>query len=207
MSDGRRDGLDFSGKGGGLGPSSLDVFWHLYKTRAVLNGTFKLRSGRTSNFYIDSKRVLFHPESLLHLGDVLADAVVGLDFDVVGGPETGAIPMTAALLLELERRTGGNTRAEGFYVRRAAKDHGSQKRVEGPLRSGHRVVILEDVVTTGQSVLSAIREVEAESAQVVRVIAICDRLEGGQDALRAYDYRPLFTLRDFGLEPLPRDGG
>src|SRR5687768_5003418 len=93
---------------------------------------------------------------------------------------------------------------EGFFVRKQPKGHGSQERIEGVLRSGMRALLLDDVLTTGGSVLQAIGEVEKAGAKVVSVVCIVDRLEGAREAIAPkYDYRPIFTIRDFGIEPPP----
>jgi orotate phosphoribosyltransferase len=130
----------------------------------------------------------------------LWQAVAGGLIDAIGGLEVGAIPMAAAALTALHRN---GKSAEGFFVRKQAKGHGSKERLEGLVKSGDRVVVIDDVLTTGGSVLQAIEVIEAIGAKVVRVVCICDRLQGAADALKSYDYRPLFTVRDFGIEPAP----
>jgi orotate phosphoribosyltransferase len=90
---------------------------------------------------------------------------------------------------------------EGFFVRKQAKEHGSKQRVEGVLEAGMRVAMVDDVFTSGMSVLQAIDEVEKIGAKVVAAICIVDRLEGARDRLASkYAYRPIFTIRDFGIE-------
>ena len=91
---------------------------------------------------------------------------------------------------------------EGFFVRKQVKEHGAKERLEGLVQAGDSVVVIDDVLTTGGSVLQAIEVVEALGAKVLRVVCICDRLQGAAAALAKYDYRPLFTVRDFGIEPL-----
>ena len=77
--------------------------------------------------------------------------------------------------------------------------HGSKQRVEGEIKAGDKVVVIDDVLTTGGSVVQAIEEVEKLGATVVRVVCVVDRLQGAGEALAKYDYRPLFTIRDFGI--------
>jgi orotate phosphoribosyltransferase len=169
----------------------------LFRERALQFGTFTLASGKTSSYYVNSKKVLFHAEAITLLGELLADATADLAYDAIGGLEVGAIPMAAAALVALHRR-GRNI--EGFFVRKLAKAHGSQERLEGKLLPGQRVVVIDDVLTTGGSVLQAIEVVEAAGATVARVVCICDRLQGAAAALARYDYQPLFTIRDFGID-------
>ena len=91
---------------------------------------------------------------------------------------------------------------EGFFVRKQTKGHGSQERIEGIVKPGWRVVMLDDVLTTGGSVLQAIEVVEQIGVEIAAVVCIVDRLEGAREALAPkYDYRPIFTIRDFGVEP------
>jgi len=170
----------------------------LFQERALAFGDFTLASGQKSRYYVNSKKVLFHAEAITLLGEMLHEATSDLDYEAVGGLEVGAIPMTAAMLVAVHR---AGRAAEGFFVRKQAKGHGSQERLEGLVEPGDRVVILDDVLTTGGSVLQAIEVVEARGARVVRVICICDRLQGAAAALAKYEFRPLFTIRDFGIEP------
>ena len=170
----------------------------LFRERALQFGHFTLASGKTSNYYVNSKKVLFHAEAITLLGELLADATANLAFDAIGGLEVGAIPMAAAALVALH---GRGRAVEGFFVRKQAKAHGSQERLEGVVKVGDRVVVIDDVLTTGGSVVQAIEAVEALGATVVRVVCICDRLQGAREALAKYDFRPLYTVRDFGIEP------
>jgi orotate phosphoribosyltransferase len=97
---------------------------------------------------------------------------------------------------------------EGFFVRKQAKGHGSRERFEGVLPPGARVAVLDDVLTTGGSVMQAATEVELAGAHVAAVICVVDRLEGAHDLLvPRYHYLPIFTIRDFGLEPPPTTTG
>lgn len=170
----------------------------LFKSRAVAFGDFTLASGKKSKFYINSKRVLFHGEAIALLGDLLFEATRDLDFRAIGGLEVGAIPMATAAVLRFQQ--AGRT-LEGFFVRKQAKGHGSQERVEGPVNAGDGVVIVDDVLTTGESVVQAIDAVEAIGAKVLRIVCIVDRLQGARERLAQYDFRPLFTIRDLGISP------
>ena len=177
--------------------SPRDRLRELFLRRAVQFGDFTLASGKKSTYYVNSKKVLFHAEAITLLGELLYDATKDLEFQAIGGLEVGAIPMAAAALTAFHR---AGRSLEGFFVRKQAKGHGSKERLEGQVTAGDRVVVIDDVLTTGGSVVQAIEAVEAAGAQVVRVVCICDRLQGAREALAGYDFRPLFTIRDFGIE-------
>src|SRR5262245_62100658 len=169
----------------------------LFKSRAVKFGDFTLASGQKSSFYINSKDVLFHSEASWLLGELIWQATQDLDIQAVGGLEVGAIPMATATVM----RYHDHGRAlEGFFVRKQAKEHGSKSQVEGTLKRGDRVAILDDVLTTGESALRAVKAVEEAGGVVKRVVCIVDRLQGACEKLAAYDFRPLFTLRDLGIQ-------
>ena len=169
----------------------------LFKSRAVSFGKFKLASGQESSFYINSKKVLFHSEAAWLLGELIWHATKELDLQAVGGLEVGAIPMTTATVMRYHE----NGRIlEGFFVRKQVKEHGSQALIEGGLQPGQRVAILDDVLTTGDSALKAVQAVEQFGAAVVCIVCIVDRLQGACEKLAGYDFRPLFTIRDLGIE-------
>ncbi len=167
------------------------------KEKAVLRGERTLASGKKSNFYIDGKQVTLDPQGILLTGKAILAAIHGTHADAVGGPTLGADPIAAAVAL-LSGQTGRPLKA--FIVRKEAKQHGTQKMIEGPaLKAGDRVVMVEDVITTGGSVLKAIQEVEKLKVRVVKVICLVDRNEGAVDLLAPYNYSPLFNLQDLGL--------
>jgi orotate phosphoribosyltransferase len=169
----------------------------LYKERAFAFGRFTLASGKESSYYINSKKAIFNSEAVALLGEVLWELTSDLNIHAAGGLEVGAIPMAVAMAARYHRE--GRT-LEGFFVRKQAKGHGSRERIEGVLRPGWRVAVLDDVLTTGGSVMQALAEVELAGAHVVAVICIVDRLEGAEDLLvPRYHYMPIFTIRDFGL--------
>jgi orotate phosphoribosyltransferase len=169
----------------------------IFKTRAVSFGNFTLASGKESTYYIDSKKAIFNSEAVWLLGDLLWDVTRDLDIQALGGLEVGAIPMAAAAA---QRYHQEGRALEGFFVRKEAKGHGSRERIEGVLRPGFRVVVVDDVFTHGNSVQQAITEVERAGAEVVAVSCIVDRLEGAREKLAPrFRYRPLFTIRDLGI--------
>lgn len=177
-------------------PRLLDIF----KQRAFSFGRFTLASGKESTFYVNSKKAIFNSEAVWLLADIIWDLTKDLRLDAVGGLEVGAIPMAAAVVQRYHQEGRG---LEGFFVRKQAKDHGSKDRIEGVVKPRARVAVLDDVLTTGGSVQQAVAAVEAAGAEVVAVICIVDRLEGARELLAGkYNYLPIFTIRDFGVEPL-----
>jgi orotate phosphoribosyltransferase len=168
----------------------------LFTARAVAFGEFTLASGQKSRYYINSKMVLFHGEAIALVGQLLYEATRDLGVHAIGGLEIGAIPMATAAVLRY--RQAGQT-LEGFFVRKQVKGHGSQERIEGLVNRGDRVAIVDDVLTTGESVVQAIEAVEQRGATVARVVCIVDRLQGAGERLAKYDFRPLFTVRDLGI--------
>ncbi len=171
----------------------------LFKARAFSFGRFKLASGKESTYYINSKKAFFNSEVVWLLGEMLWQLTKDLNVQAIGGLEVGAIPMATAAALRYQEE---GRPLEGFFVRKQPKGHGSQERVEGVVQRGWRVAVIDDVFTQGTSVLQAINEVEKLGAEVAAVICIVDRLEGAREKLAPrYAYRPIFTIRDFGVEP------
>ncbi len=182
-----------------MAESSRARLLELFKARAFSFGRFTLASGKESTYYINSKKALFNSEAVWLLGDVLWELTKDLDIRAMGGLEVGAIPMSTAAALRYHEE---GRSLEGFFVRKLVKEHGSKQRVEGVLEPGLRVAMVDDVFTSGMSVLQAIEEVERIGAKVVAVICIVDRLEGARERLGTrYEYRPIFTIHDFGVTP------
>lgn len=176
--------------------------WHrlkeLYARRAIAFGDFTLASGKKSTYYINSKKILFHAEAVALTGELLYEATKDLNAEAIGGLEVGAIPMAAAAALSYHQH--GRT-IEGFFVRKEPKKHGSKEMVEGVVSPGQGVVVVDDVLTTGGSALQAVKEMEKFGCKVLRVVCVVDRLQGAAEALAGYDFRPLFTIKDFGINP------
>jgi len=169
----------------------------LIKEKAVVRGERTLASGKTSNFYIDGKQVTLDPQGILVTSKVMLAMLHGQHVDAIGGPTLGADPIAAGVSL-LSSQTGHPIKA--FIVRKDAKQHGMQKMIEGPMiKEGDRVVMVEDVITTGGSVLKAIHEVEKLKARVIKIICLVDRNEGAMQTLAPYNYTPIFELKDLGV--------
>jgi orotate phosphoribosyltransferase len=169
----------------------------LIKEKAVIRGERKLASGKISQYYIDGKQVTLSAQGLFLTAKVILHMVQSMDVDAIGGPTLGADPIAAAVSV-LSSQSGKPLKA--FIVRKETKDHGMQRMIEGPaLDAGDKVVMVEDVITTGGSVLKAIHEVEKLGAKVVKTICLVDRDEGAMETLAPYHYSPMFTLKDLGF--------
>lgn len=167
---------------------------HLVRSRAYTHSQtgFRLSSGKTSHHYVDAKSVLCDPEGLRLFAEWGLEVIEGTGIQAVGGPELGSvIPSAAISVLSWETNPVYN-----FIVRREKKIHGLGRKVEGILPPKSRVAIVEDVLTTGQSALRAIQEIEALDCQVVVVLALVDRKEGSEGLLRDYLVVPFCTLDD-----------
>lgn len=177
----------------------------LIREHALRFGDFTLASGKKASFYLDCRRVTLDSRAAALIADGLLDLCAPLPYDVVGGMELGAVPIVAAMLT---RAVGREPALRGFVVRKERKSHGRGELVEGPVASGDRAIIVEDVVTTGGSSLKAIEAARAHGMTVEHVVAIIDRQEGGSEAFReaGCGFSALFTLRDFGLHNLPPIG-
>jgi orotate phosphoribosyltransferase len=178
-------------------PTNRARLLELFKSRAFSFGRFKLASGKEGTYYINSKKAFFNSEVVALLGEALWDLTKDLNIRAMGGLEVGAIPLAVAAA---QRYHQEGRSLEGFFVRKQVKEHGSQERIEGVLKQGDRVAVVDDVFTSGGSIEQAIEEVEKVGAEVVAVCCIVDRLEGARERLAGrYRYLPIFTIRDFGI--------
>jgi orotate phosphoribosyltransferase len=170
----------------------------LVRRLALQLGDFTLASGKKSKYYLDCRKITLDSAGANLIADGMLE-LIGADLpDAVGGMAIGADPITGALIT-VAGRSGQALR--GFIVRKEAKQHGTGRDVEGPVLPGESAIIVEDVVTTGGSSLAAIEKAEAFGLKIQGVLAIIDRLEGGQETLAAKGYKlqTLLTIRDFGL--------
>jgi orotate phosphoribosyltransferase len=170
----------------------------LIKQQALKFGDFTLASGKRASFYLDCRQVTLDAQGAKLIGAGMLELMADNMPDLVGGMAIGADPITAAILTLAGIN---NIPLRGVMVRKEPKGHGLGKHVEGPFREGERLVIVEDVVTTGGSSLKAIEHCEAVGLKVDRVLAIIDRMEGGREAFaeRGYELTTLFTIKDFGI--------
>ncbi|HLK36860.1 MAG TPA: orotate phosphoribosyltransferase [Polyangiaceae bacterium] len=176
-----------------------DRLLELLRARAFERKRVVLASGKESDFFIDCKQAVLTAEGHVLVGEVLLEAVRRLPAcSAVAGVELGGCPLASAVALTSFR---GPAPLDALYVRKDAKDHGSRRLVEGNTRlaPGARVALLEDVVTTGGSTLKAAAKLREAGCEVVGVVALVDRLEGGREAIEAAGVRlvALFTRDDF----------
>ena len=138
---------------------------------------------------------MFDPEGGALLADLLFDAVKAEDVEYVGGLETGAIPIVGALCA----RSWPEKPIRGFFVRKENKGHGTDQRVDGLLERGSKVILVEDVTTTGGSVMQAVEQARQFGCTILKVVSVVDRLEGAADNFRAagIKFESMFTWRDF----------
>ncbi len=172
----------------------------LFRRRALKFGEFTLASGKKAGYYLDGKQITLHSEGLRLVSEALLDLLAGVEFQAIGGMSIGADPIIGGVLA-----AAGATGREliGFLVRKEAKGHGTQRYIEGPVQPGMKVVVVDDVVTTGGSSLLAIDRIHEFGCEVVQVAAIIDRMEGGAAnfAARGLTLKSLLTIQDFGITP------
>ena len=183
-----REGFEFSEK--------RQKLLSIISGASLLQGReFRLTSGGSSNFFIDLKKTVLDPEGASLLADLLFDKIKAEDVDCVGGMETGAIPIVAAVCM----RSWPEKPVKGFFIRKEAKGHGTDQHVDGVLDRGSRVILFEDVTTTGSSVMRAADETRLFQCTILKVITVVDRLEGAAENFRqaGIPFEALFTRRDF----------
>ena len=170
--------------------------------RVILRGEFTLKSGKKSGYYLDGRELTLSPEPAALVARIILALTAADDVVAVGGPALGAVPIVGAVVLA----SAGSARPlQGFMVRPAPKGHGRARMVEGPtLPRGARVFLVEDVTTTGGSVLRAARAAREEyGVHVTRVVTLFDRQEGSTAAFTqaGIPLSSIFTAADFGLGP------
>jgi orotate phosphoribosyltransferase len=174
------------------------------REHALVLGRVTLTSGKEADYYVDAKRSILRPEGFAALAALVAAQVAEWGGTAVGGMTMGGDPVACAAL-------AGGAEAKAFFVRKDAKVHGLQRRVEGPLLDDRdRCVIVEDVVTTGGSTLAAIEALHAEGRSICGVISVLDRLAGGAVAIEAAagaPYRALTTIDEIYPDRPDRDPG
>jgi len=159
---------------------------------ALLRGEFTLRSGRKSNYYLDKYLFETQPDILLALGKLFADRIPP-GVDRIAGPELGAIALAAAASMASGKPF--------VIVRNQKKGYGSGKLLEGTLKPGETLLVIEDVLTTGGQVLEAVKSLESAGAKVAGILGVLDRQEGARQNIESagYKFEALFTTSDLGI--------
>jgi orotate phosphoribosyltransferase len=172
----------------------------LLEQKSLRRGRFTLASGATSSYYIDGKMTCLDPEGATLIADAILDAIADLPVDAVGGMDMGATPIVGAVAT---RSFSRGRPLPVFVVRKEVKQHGTMKPIEGPLNAPCKVVIIDDVITTGGSIIKAIDAVRAVGCQVLLAICVLDRQAGAAQTLERMEvpYLPLVTLEDLGIKP------
>ncbi len=175
--------------------ASREKLLTLIRERALLQERVKLSSGQESDFYLDMKMIELFPEGSYLIGEVMFEMIEGLDIDAIGGLAVGAVPMVTSIV-ECCFRKGKEI--EGFFVRDEAKQHGTMKTIEGRFENVSRVVIVDDVVTTGRSIDKAVAAVKARGAEIVAIFSIVDRDAGAKAhfASQGVPYKSVFSKSD-----------
>lgn len=160
---------------------------------ALLRGEFTLRSGRKSNYYLDKYRFETQPDCLLELGKMIASRIPA-EVQRLAGPELGAVPLAASAAMQCNKPC--------IFVRNQKKEYGSAKQIEGVYNKGEKIVLIEDIITSGGQVVEAAKSLSEAGLEVVKVIVIIDREEGGRQAIEAAGLKveALFTTTDLGIK-------
>jgi len=147
---------------------------------------FKLVSGRMSNYYFNCKTVTLHPEGMYLIGNLIFDLIEGMDVKGVGGLTLGADPIAYAVAYTsfLKEKP-----IEAFVVRKTPKSYGTMQWIEGNVNRGDRVVIVDDVITTGRSTIEAVNRAKEEGLHIAKVVALIDRQEGGREAVAELGFK------------------
>ncbi|OAG28226.1 orotate phosphoribosyltransferase [Thermodesulfatator autotrophicus] len=157
---------------------------------------FRLASGKISPYYLDCKKTTLCAKALPLIGKLMWEEVKKFLPDAVGGLTLGADPLVTAVCFQAGLE---GTPLEGFIVRKEAKGHGTQNYIEGAVKEGMKTVILEDVVTTGGSSLKAVTKAKDAGLEVLAVVALVDREEGGFEAIKAQGLQliSLYKIKEF----------
>jgi orotate phosphoribosyltransferase len=181
-------------------PDLRDRLSELLRERSVRFGDFVLASGRRSSFYVDARKTTMSGEGLVLIGSMslACFAARGWQPELVGGLTLGADPVAYAIAAAARAQ---DRTIDAFTVRKQLKEHGTGRRIEGCFEPGARIVVVEDVLTTGRSALEALAAVESEGGKVLGVLAVVDRQEGGRNTLEqaGHQVESLVTARDLGL--------
>ncbi len=171
----------------------------LLKKKVLKRGRFVLSSGKISNYYLDGRIITLTPEGAYLVASIILQLIKGRKIDAIGGPTLGADPIAGAVAC-LSHING--VRLKAFIVRKCAKEHGTRRQIEGPaLKRTSRVILVDDVATTGRALIEAKQALDKIGVVVERAIVIVDRGEGARENLAKAGLRleSIFKIEDFGL--------
>lgn len=163
----------------------------LRKNEVIKLGNFVLSSGKESNYYVDMKKAITQPQILAIIADIINQKIEEDHITKIAGPALGAVPIATAISLESGKPL--------LMIRKSKKGYGTSNLIEGELKKGDQVVVVEDVTTTGNSLLKAIKAIEDNGGLVKRAFVVVDRLEGAKENLKNYgvDLEPLIVVEEF----------
>jgi len=170
--------------------NNIDELREIVRRDAVKKGRFILASGKESDLYVDLRKVTLHHKGAFLIGSIIYEIIKDRAIDAIGGMSIGADPIAVASSL-IAYQSGKDINA--FLVRKEKKAHGTQNLIEGPVITGQRVVVVEDVITTGTSTINAINHIKDAGMEIEMVIAILDRMEGGTQAIESLGFE-VFSL-------------
>ena len=171
----------------------------LLEKEALRRGDFTLSSGKKSNYYLDGRVITMTPEGAYLVGNIILEMAKGKGVNAIGGPTLGADPIVGAVACLAYQR---DIPVKTFIVRKAAKEHGMAKQVEGPaLAAGSKVILVDDVATTGKALIEAKEALDKIGVIAETAIVIVDRKEGAADNLANVGLKleSIFSIKDFGL--------
>jgi orotate phosphoribosyltransferase len=168
----------------------------LVSERSLRMGDFKLSSGRRSSYLFQLRQTTMLPEGAALLGEVILEYMYQHSIECIGGLELGAVPLVSSVAVMSHIRA---LPINAFFVRKLAKEHGAREKIDGHLRAGAEVLMVDDVATTGGSILKAVEGIEGHGCCVRRALAVVDREEGATENLAAHDIQlaAIFKRSDF----------
>ena len=172
---------------------------NLLNKEALKRGEFILSSGKKSSYYLDGRVITLSPEGAYLVANIILELSQEKDIDAIGGPTLGADPIVGAIAAMSHIK---KIPIKTFIVRKAVKEHGTQRQIEGPeLKKGSKVILVDDVATTGKALIEAKQALDKMGVLADTAIVIVDRCEGAKDNLQKFGLKleAIFTIKDFGL--------
>ena len=165
--------------------------------KALEYGDFTLTSGKKSNFYFDGRRLTLNPECSIIISNWVINAAKKLKLKFIGGPVVAAVPIIGSIVYASSLL---NYPINGFFIRSSKKEHGLQKQIEGNFKPNSDVIIIDDTISTGGSLIESIKIVQQQKSNVKLVLSILDRKMGGSDKIKqlGYNFNSIFSITDKG---------